>query len=555
MITSPKSNIEKYTQQGLWSDQKLHDLLYANAARNPSAIALVDAPNKVELMGHAPLRLNYKDLSDKIERTTSVLLQLGIKKDDILLVQMPNIVELVYVYMAASRIGAILSPVAMQYKQHELTNIINVLLPKVIITVSQFKSEDFTIHISKTLKHIFSCQPDILVWGDQSDYVDLYQEISRPSNDTVIDEYLKTTDVSANDILTICWTSGTEGLPKGIPRSHNQWLVTGSATFKGNQIREGEALLNPFPFINMASIGGLFLSWLYSGGKLVLHHPLDLPVFLQQIVAEEIEYTLVPPALLNTILKNEQLQKMCNFSKIRAIGSGSAPLDAWMVEGYKQQYDIEVVNHFGSNEGVSLLCGPSHSNTSDQRASLFPRQSDILESQIVDDKTHQVISAPGQVGELQIRGGGVFDGYYKSPEKNALSFTKDGYFKTGDLFMIDEVDPRYYRFVGRSKDIIIRGGINISPVELDSLLCAHEHITEAAVASYPCEVMGEKIAAFVVSKEGQDVDLAEVVRYLKSCEIASYKIPEKLVKVDKLPRNAIGKIVRFELAEQLVNEA
>jgi len=554
MITSPKSNIEKYTQQGLWGERKLHDLFYANAVRNPDAIALVDAPNKVDLMGYAPLRLSYSELREKIDRMTSAFLQLDIKKDDILLVQMPNIVELVYVYLAASRIGAIVSPVAVQYKQHELTDIINVLLPKVIITVSQLKSENFTVHIINTLKHIDSCQPDILVWGENNDFTDLYQTISLPSNVELIEEYLEITDISANDILTICWTSGTEGLPKGIPRSHNQWLVTGSATYQGNQIREGEALLNPFPFINMASIGGLFLTWLYSGGKLVLHHPLDLPVFLRQIVEEEIEYTLVPPALLNTILKNEQLQKMCDFSKIRAIGSGSTPLDAWMVDGYKKQYDIEVVNHFGSNEGVSFLCGPSHSNTAEQRASLFPRKSDILESQIVDTKTNQVISTPGKEGELQIRGGGVFDGYYKLPEKNKQNFTKDGYFKTGDLFVIDETDHSYYRFVGRSKDIIIRGGMNISPLELDSLLCAHEQIAEAAVASYPCEIMGEKIAAFVVSKEGYDVDLENIVSYLKKCEIANYKIPEKLVKIVKLPRNAIGKVVRFELAKQLVDE-
>jgi acyl-coenzyme A synthetase/AMP-(fatty) acid ligase len=553
MITSPKSNIEKYTRQGLWGDQKLHDLFYKNVARNPDAISLVDAPNKVELMGHLPLRLTHTELNDKIESMTSTFLQLGVKKDDILLVQMPNIVELVYVYMAVSRIGAIISPVAMQYRQHELTNIVNVLLPKMIITVSQFKSEDFTLHISSTLKNISSCQPEILVWGKHSDYTDLYQAMSLPSNARKIQEYLQKTDISANDILTICWTSGTEGLPKGIPRSHNQWLVTGSATFKGNQIKEGEALLNPFPFINMASIGGLFLTWLYSGGKLVLHHPLDLPVFLQQIVEEKIEYTLVPPALLNTILKSEPLKKMCDFSSISRIGSGSAPLDAWMVDGYKQQYNIEVINHFGSNEGVSLLCGPLHSNTAEQRASLFPRRSDILESQLVDSKTNQVITTPDQIGELQIRGGGVFDGYYKSPEKNALSFTQDGYFKTGDLFVIDEGDQRYYRFVGRSKDIIIRGGMNISPVEIDSLLCGHQHIAEAAVAAYPCDIMGEKIAAFVVSKEGHEVTLEDIVTYLKQCEIATYKIPEKLIKITQLPRNAIGKVMRFELANQLAN--
>jgi acyl-coenzyme A synthetase/AMP-(fatty) acid ligase len=551
MITSSNEKIEQYTKQGSWGDRKLHDLLYANAKNKKDFIALVDPLNKVELMGHEPLRLTFNELTNKIDSLTCVLIKMGIKKDDIMLVQMPNIVELVYLYMAASRIGAIISPVAMQYKQHELTEIANVLKPKVIITVSKFKLEDFITHIDATLQRIDYAKPRVLVWGEHDKYTNLYDEMVAPIDANLLEQYSNENPISANDIITICWTSGTEGLPKGIPRSHNHWLVTGLATFHGSEIKQGEALLNPFPFINMASIGGLFLSWLYNGGKLVLHHPLDFPLFLRQIVEEEIEYTLVPPALLNNILKNEQLQALCDFSKIRAIGSGSAPLDEWMVQGYKEKYNIEIINHFGSNEGMSLLCGPSHANTSEKRARLFPRASNLLESRIIDLETGAIVDTPDHEGELQIKGGGVFDGYFGAEDKNKECFTEDGFFKTGDLFVIEGTDTNFYRFVGRNKDIIIRGGMNIAPAELDSLLCSHPDIVEAAVASYPCDIMGEKIAAFVVNKEGSEITLNELTDYLRSCEIANYKLPEKLITTHQLPRNALGKVVRFELANEL----
>ena len=554
MITSSAEKIEKYTKKGKWGNRKLHDLLYANAAKNSDKIALVDPLNKAELMGQQPLRLTFVELIDKIERLTCIFIRMGIKKDDVLLVQMPNCVEFVYIYMAASRLGAIVSPVAVQYKQHELINIVKILKPKVILTVSQLKSEDFIVHFEETLQHIDTCQPDILVWGEYDKYPNIYNLMTEPADVCLIEQYSRDFPVTANDILTICWTSGTEGLPKGVPRSHNHWLVTGLATFQGSQIKAGESLLNPFPFINMAAIGGLFLSWLYNGGKLVLHHPLDFPLFLRQIVEENIEYTLVPPALLNNILKNEALQALCDFSKIRAIGSGSAPLDEWMVEGYKQKFDIEIINHFGTNEGMSLLCGPSHTNTSSQRARLFPKKTDLIESRIADVITGAVIETPEQKGELQVRGGGVFDGYFAAANNKMECFTDDGFFKTGDLFVIDDTDNNFYRFVGRNKDIIIRGGMNIAPAELDSLLSGHEHIEEAAVASYPCDIMGEKIAAFVVIKEGYDMTLDELTDYLRSCEIATYKLPEKLIITEHLPRNALGKVVRFELANQLLKE-
>ncbi|MBL4630969.1 MAG: acyl--CoA ligase [Paraglaciecola sp.] len=551
MIITDKSRLTQYHANGEWGETRLHDLFDETANRFPERLALVDPYDKSDLTGSAPKRLTYKELAANVNQLTDVFLANGLVKDDIVLVQMPNVVELIYTYLAASRLGIIISPVPVQYQENELTSIIDILQPAAIIITPQFKQTSLLDRIRNSIK-LSSLQaqlPKILIWGKGEADCDLCAQMEQPASSSRYVDYCQQNVICADDLMTICWTSGTEGVPKGVPRSHNQWLAIGKATYLGNHIKDNETLLNPFPLINMASIGGMFLSWLYSGGKLVLHHPLNLPIFLQQIAAEKVNYTLAPPALLNALLKNEKLRDSIDFSTLRAIGSGSAPLDVWMVEDFKKLFDIEIVNHFGSNEGVSLLCGPTETNIPEKRARLFPRTSDLLETRLVGLESNQQITEMDTSGELQIRGAGVFDGYYKSPEKTAESFTPDGFFKTGDLFKISSEDPDFYTFIGRSKDLIIRGGMNIAPAELDNLLSAHEHILDVAVASYPCEIMGERIAAFVCLKDNKELSLADLTDYLKQQHVASFKLPEKLVLVSEIPRNPLGKVLRHKLSE------
>lgn len=550
MIITSESRVSHYHHTKEWGEDRLHDLFYATAKQFPDREALVDPLDKQALTGDSPTRLTYQALAENVDRLADVLLNCGLQKDDIVLVQMPNIVELIFTYLAASRLGIVISPVPVQYQENELCSIINIIEPKAVLLTPTFKNTSLVDRMRHSIA-LSTCQntpPKVLLWGKGESDCNLCEAINRNVSPKNVHTYLQNNAVCADDLITICWTSGTEGIPKGVPRSHNQWLAIGKATYLGNQIEDNETLLNPFPLINMASIGGMFLSWLYSGGKLVLHHPLNLPVFLQQVVEEKVNYTLAPPALLNALLKDETLKNAVDFSTIRAIGSGSAPLDEWMVEGFKSRYGIEIVNHFGSNEGVSLLCGPNETQSAAKRARLFPRDSSLLEVRLVDPKTDLHVHDLDTPGELQIKGAGVFDGYYKAPEKTAESFTHDGYFKTGDLFEIASEDPQFFTFIGRCKDLIIRGGMNIAPAELDNLLIAHKDILDVAVASYPCEIMGERIAAFVVLKPESSLDLSDVVDYLKHQNVASFKLPEKLVIVPEIPRNPLGKVLRYTLS-------
>ncbi|MBB6520535.1 class I adenylate-forming enzyme family protein [Pseudoteredinibacter isoporae] len=554
MITTPQPLRQYYREQGFFAERKLHDLLYQTAVQKPGAVALVDPLNRQDLTGQDAVSLSYQELHDSIEQYSYGLMRAGLKKDDIVFVQLPNIVELVILYMACSRLGAIVSPVPMQYQKHELADILPILQPKIVVSLNTFKGKDQSSPMWHAIEHchlqLDEKPAHFTIGNGQAEHGEPFDRLlEEPIDETLWRQYLADYPANADDIVTICWTSGTEGKPKGIPRSHNQWLTIGLATYEGNKLQDGEALLNPFPFINMASIGGLMMSWLYSAGKMVLHHPMDLAVFVQQLISEDISYTLAPPPLLNNIIKHPEMLPPNTLAKVHTIGSGSAPLDAWMVEGFKQQHNIEIVNHFGSNEGVSMVCGPDDTQHPEQRARLFPISNKLLETRLANPESCEIINEPGVSGELQIKGPAVFDGYYKAPQKTQQAFTTDGYFKTGDLFEIADAD--FYRFVGRCKDLIIRGGVNIAPAELDNLLGAHPAVEEAAAAGYPCDTMGERVAAFVVLKDDQELSLEALCEYLKERQIAMYKLPEKLVLLDAIPRNPLGKALRYKLSEMV----
>ena len=341
--------------------------------------------------------------------------------------------------------------------------------------------------------------------------------------------------MSADDILTICWTSGTEGRPKGVPRSHNHWLAISLAHYEGAQIRPGDKLLNPFPLVNMAAIGGCLTSWLHAAGTLVLHHPFDLPVYLRQIATERPEYAIAPPAILTLLLQNEALLAGVDMTCLRCIGSGSAPLPPAMIRGYRDRFGIEIVNMFGSNEGMSLCSGPAETDDPERRARLFPRfgraevrwpqrMARTIETRLSDPDTGEEITHPGVPGEMQVRGPTVFDGYFGSPDLTAAAFTADGWFRTGDLFEIAETDdPRFYRFVGRLKQLIVRGGVKISPDELDAVLAEHPAIAEGATVGEPDDVLGERICAVVALRPGNSMLSTDMSPIPAGATLASFE--------------------------------
>ncbi len=553
MRTSSPERIRQLTEQGFWSGDTLHGLLATWVQKRPDTLAVADQPNKSALCDHPVQRLTFRQLHRASDVLATELLQLGVTAGDRLLIQLPNITELVVLYYACSKVGAIISPIPIQYGAHELQYIQAKLQATACITLSQFNGE----HLSEqAVKALNNCP----VWVLGND-LGIGEAADREPDNGALLRHQQAAPAEANDIVTICWTSGTTGTPKGVPRSHNMWTAIARNTMQAGEYGDNEILLVPFPLINMAAVGGFLYPSALLGSSLILHHPLDPPLYLQQLQNERVTFTIAPPALLNRLAQQPELWQQGDYSALRAFGSGSAPLSPAMIEKIEGEYGKVMVNFYGSNEGISLFATPDTAPSANHRAALFPRLGvpdmpwDSLActgttTRVIDTRTGEEITESGRAGELCIAGPAVFDGYLDHDGEGV--FTDGGLFRTGDLVEIVGDPPIYYRIVGRCKDIINRGGMKISPSELDVLLEGHPDLTEAAVCAYPDAVLGERVCACVVVAKGSQAPTVESLgQWLLDRGIAKYKLPERVEVLAALPRNPVGKVTRGQLQQHI----
>jgi len=563
MILTPPERIREYVARGFWGNTTIDDLFRAAVVGGRDRLAIVDAPNKSSFMTTAPLRLSWNELAANVDRLCQRLLAAGIRRDDVIGAQLPNCVELAYLYLAAARLGFILSPFPIQYREHELLDLIGFAGISGFVTARSIRGHDHGAMVARLRRELPNLR-FVLAWGGPSgDGIDTLDDLSASEADRVlVADAARRAAVTANDIVTITWTSGTEARPKGVPRHHNYWICAGTAVGQAGLLKDGDALLNPFPMVHVGSLGGMFFPWLIWRGVLVQHQPFELDIFLQQIQDEHINYTVAPPAVLNLLMQNDALRKRYDLTSLRSVGSGSAPLSPWMIRAFQEQYNISVWNSFGSSEGCGLFGSGRDVPDPEARANYLPRfgvagiewpswVARIQETRLVDPETETGITERGKPGELRLRGSLVLDQYWNAPEQTRAAFDVQGYFKTGDIFELagDGDVPRYYHYVGRRSEVINRGGTKVSPAEIEALIDGHPKVREAAVIGTADERLGELVCAVVALRDGQSLTLEELVDYLKGKQIAVYKLPQSLHVVPMLPRNPVGKVLKRDLRQ------
>jgi len=249
----------------------------------------------------------------------------------------------------------------------------------------------------------------------------------------------------ANDIFTLCWTSGTEAEPKGCPLSHNNWINQAYLQIETADIRPGDVLLTAGPLVNMGSTGTTFVPWMVLGGTFVLHHPFNPPLFMEQMIKERVNYTLLVPAVANMIVKHTQVDEF-DLSSVKAITFGSAPPSLFTVKEFKRRWNIEVGNIWGQNEGTGIVSGPGDIPEIEKRVDHLPRfgkretrwhsqiASERLQTKIVDPETSKELNEVGAVGELAYKGPNVMAGYFKRPDLTEKVFDNEGFFIPGTCF-------------------------------------------------------------------------------------------------------------------------
>ena len=540
MILHSPSTIEHYTAAKLWGGRTLLDVVAAHVVDVPQRVAIVDTPDREALIGTPATSVTWSEFGKAVDAIATGLIRRGLKKDDVVVAQLPNVWELIALYFAVSRAGGVLSPVAMQWRETELRNVAEASQAQLYIGVKNFKGFD---HISMAAKLGYATLAieDVTALAAQAPDQALLDAVS----------------VSANDIFSLCWSSGTESHAKGCPMSHNNWLYQMRLVPNTAGIQEGDRVLAPAPMVNMTGAVA-WLSWLAARGTLLLHHPLNVELFLKQILTEKVQFTILVPAILNMILKLPNVDSL-DLSSIRSIATGSAPPSRWSMEEFKRRWNIEICNLWGQTEGTGLVGGPVDVPDLAMRSEHFPwwgkpglewpSTMEGVQAKLLDEQDKEC-TQPGEVGELVYRGPNVFAGYYRRPDLAQNSFTADGFFRTGDFFIVR--DERHIGFFDRKKDIIIRGGFNISAAEVENLVLTHPGVQEVAAVAVPDEIMGEKTCIYVVPKDKARLPtLEDIVDHLKQIGVAVYKLPEHIEYLDIIPRNPVGKILKAQLRQRV----
>lgn len=526
----PVTAEEQYRSTGQWSAQTLASAVQRWATERPDALAVVDGTTGQES--------TYASLLDDARRVAGWLLEIGIRPGDGISVQLPSRYETVVVDLAALLVGARLNPLLPNYRHKELRHFLDVSHARVYVTPDVYRGFDH-LDLARRLRDEDGLDFVHLVIGEGGD-VTLAAVLERePTRDLPV--------VDAAAVSELIFTSGTESTPKAVMHTDETVNHSVRSTVEHLGLGDGDVIWMPSPVGH--STGFNF------GVRLALL--CGLPVVLQdrwepERAAELIEryratYTLAASTFLSDLLRVAREQGH-DLSTMRTFGCGGAPVPTELVRE-AEEHGVTVLRIYGSTEGLIISWNQptSPQDKREQTDGLPPRATEV---QVWDDAGLPMSS--GEVGELVIRGPNVCVGFFDDPERTRATFTDAGWLRSGDLGTVD--DDGYVTVVGRKKETIIRGGLNIAPREIEDLLIEMSGVREVAVVGAQDPRLGEIVAACIVPEPGVEPTLDDVVGYLREREMATYKLPQHIALVEELPRTPTGKVRKTELATRVDEE-
>ncbi|HLH62843.1 MAG TPA: long-chain fatty acid--CoA ligase [Ktedonobacteraceae bacterium] len=474
------------------------------------------------------------------------LRSLGIQKGDRVIVMMINSPEVIVAYQAIARAGAIIVPVLPLLKGPEVRYIAENSAAKAIITSSILLPllQNALADVS-TMEHIIAtgieagdAEADQAAVGTVNRPLRAYRDVlamGAACADRFLED-LEGVSLSPDDTAVTIYTSGTTGRPKGVMLSHRN-LVSNALSGLGTdrEERRGQHQLTVLPLAHSYGLLVSNVSYL-SGATIVMHPRFDTGAVLAAIERYRIRGFAGVPAMYVALLYAPDAGKY-DTSSLEDCVCGSAPLPLAVLEAFEQKYGCRILEGYGLTEASTVLTG--HSVDMLRKPGSVGKPVDGVEIRIVDDNDQPVPT--GEVGEIVARGPNIMQGYYNMPEETQAAL-RNGWLHTGDMGRLDE--DGYLYIVERKKDLIIRGGFNIYPRDVEEVLNRHPAVIESAVIGIPSERMGEEVKAFVVTREEVD---AEALKAFCRESLANYKTPSEIEFVRALPRNLVGKIDKKEL--------
>ena len=524
----PPERVARYYELGLWAEDVLPDLVRRNAERDPDGLCVADGRHV----------LTFAEALDASERLAGSLAAIGIGRGDRVVVQLPNWWEAVVTYYAIGRLGAVFVPRMAIYREFEIRDVAERSGAKAVIVPDTFRRFDHAGMAISVREQVASLE-HVVVVGTPPDgalgFADLLagERYNGPLPDP-------------GDRHVILFTSGTTSRPKGAQHSFNTFSACARTIRLGLGVRSSDRCFMPSPIMHNTGLNsGVLLPALVGAGT-VLQDVWEPNAAMGLIRQYGCTFSIGATPFVTMMLDAYDPARH-DLSSMRVFCCGGAPVPASVVRDAVERLGFELLTCFGQSECSAYTL--TRLGDSVERVASSDGVATIGNEIVILDDDGEPVST-GDEGEICCRGAQIMLGYLGEPGLTAETIDADGFCHSGDLGRMDA--DGYVRVTGRKKDIIIRGGTNITPLEIEELLLEHPKVGQVAVIGYPDRRLGEKVCAVVVPAGGERPTLAELVEFLEARRIAKQKLPERLEFVDELPVTATGKVEKFRLRELIV---
>ena len=530
VVTTPERR-RRHLDAGWWDDQTLPGRVAHHAATRPDATAVVDEHRSA----------TFVEVAADAARLADALSARGVGVGDVVSIQLPNRYEAVVAAVAVLSVGAVVNPLLPNYRERELAHVFTTARPAAVFTPGTYRDCDHPALIAQVAAATGVHPLNVVVDA----------AAPLPAGAVAFEELLDAGDPSAAlgdreaaAVSELIFTSGTEAQPKAIMHTEQTTGFSVRVARDDLGVTDDDVVWMPSPVGHSTGFNYGLRFALHHGLPLVLQDRWEAATALRLVQQHGCSYTLAATTFLQDLTEAAAAAGV-RLDSLRLFGSGGAPVPPALVEAAAAQ-GIDVLRLYGSTE---VLVGTWNrpSSTPAQKRDTDGVAMSHVELRVVDDQGR--VLPVGEPGELEVRGPDTCVGFFADPERTAATFHPDGWVRSGDLVTLDA--DGYLTVVGRKKEIIIRGGINIAPREIEELLVAFPEVERAAVIGLPDDRLGERTCACVVLRPGAALDFATMCDRLDATGLARYKRPERLEVLGALPATASGKIQKHELVRAL----
>jgi len=530
--------IEEYVKAGYWTKELTVDFWDRNALLYPEKEAIVDSK----------CRLTWSQAKQKIDTLALNLINLGFKKDDVILVQLYNSVELTLIRLACEKAGILLAIVPYTFRHAEIESVLKYVCVKGVVIPYEFRSVNYFEMYKEINSHVKGLEY-IFIVGDKipENTISLQEMMENKPKTPAEESLLDKRKFGPFEFQEIMVTSGTTGLPKCVEWTGCARLCQARHYIKRLNLTEEDVIAAFAPSIGGSTECIVHRAAPQVAAKIVMLERFTPEKACEMIEKEKITVVGIVPTMLIRLLEYPKLKEH-NLTSLRVMVTSTAPLPPYVAKKAEEKLGCIIVQGYGSMDSGGITISGIE-DSPEVRWFTVGKPFPGVEVKLINEEGKEVPT--NEVGIVTVRGPTCVGGYYNDPESTRKAW-EGGRFKMGDLGMFD-VEGNL-KLVGRTSDVIIRGGQNIYPKEIEDILFQHEKIADVAIVRMPDPEMGEKACAFVVVKPGEVFTFEEMVSFLKQKRIAPFKIPERLEIVESLPLTPGENKVNKRLLEEMIVE-